>query len=238
MSFYDSRNSGIGTIRGYKYLTRVQITTPWEDHPCAGTLYKLIEYGTKFAITEFDISDMIGWGKRTIQNQINQILLKSCLKQSISYIKIRQGGEQRRAWKLDSKYSDGCFTTIHELMLGSHYMSKYNGMTSPEFVVNNLLKEMFKNQWEYTGKVILPNRIGQCYPDFTNIDTNSIIEVFGDYWHGPLITVKNPESHERDKIEHYKKHNFKCLVIWEKELKNIDCVKEKILKFHESINNR
>jgi len=239
MSLYDRRNSGICTIRTFRNLTRYQTTLPWKDHPAGGTLYQLIQYGTRFPLAEFDIQDAIGWKKRTVQNQITQILLKSALKPSITMGHIKRKNKKIRVWSLDSKYHGANFDHVHELMLNSHYLSKYgHGMTSPEVVTQKLLTEIFDEyEWKFTGKTILPNRIGNCYPDFRHKKFPFLIEVFGDYWHGRLITGKDPERHEREKIEYYESINYNCLVIWEKELKNLEKVKLKILQYYDDCMN-
>jgi G:T-mismatch repair DNA endonuclease (very short patch repair protein) len=74
-------------------------------------------------------------------------------------------------------------------------------------------------------------------PDFINEDKKLIIELFGDYWHGEkhrreiYNDFSSNEEHEIQRINHFKKDGWKCLVIWEEELKNIDKLQEKILKF-------
>jgi hypothetical protein len=73
------------------------------------------------------------------------------------------------------------------------------------------------------GKVV----IYRFCPDYIDIKKNMIIELFGDYWHN------KPDSKKKDKLKlkTYKKYNYKVLVIWEKELKNISILKSKIIKF-------
>ena len=46
-----------------------------------------------------------------------------------------------------------------------------------------------------------------------------IIEVFGDYFHGPLKTGKSNKEHEAEVIEYYAKAGVTCLVLWEGEIK-------------------
>ena len=51
-------------------------------------------------------------------------------------------------------------------------------------------------------------------------------EVFGDYWH----RGQNPQ----DRIDTFKPFGFETLVIWERELNDIDAVAEKIREFQEA----
>ncbi len=70
------------------------------------------------------------------------------------------------------------------------------------------------------GEVI----IGFKNPDFINVNgEKKVIELYGDYWH----RNDNPQ----DRIDHFKKYGFDCLVIWERELKNKDSLFEKLKEF-------
>ena len=81
-----------------------------------------------------------------------------------------------------------------------------------ETYLDNILQHNFPRQWEYVGDGQLI--IGGKWPDFANINgKKQLIELFGDYWH----QGEDPQ----DKIDHYKKYGFKCLVIWEHELNQL-----------------
>ena len=58
-------------------------------------------------------------------------------------------------------------------------------------------------------------------PDFINREQKLIVEVFGDYWHNPLKnqTLKNHQT-VCGTIEHYEKFGYKCLILWEREVKD------------------
>jgi len=74
------------------------------------------------------------------------------------------------------------------------------------------------------GKVILS---GFC-PDFINKIQKKIIELYGDYWHTKSQYVINKDK--RRLIE-YKKRGYKTLIIWEHELKDLDKITNKLIKF-------
>jgi len=69
-------------------------------------------------------------------------------------------------------------------------------------------------------------------PDFYNGE-NKIIELFGDYWHSDelLNNIGRTKSNEPNTKKHYSKYGYKTLVIWERELKDMDKVLEKIKEF-------
>lgn len=52
-----------------------------------------------------------------------------------------------------------------------------------------------------------------------------LIELYGNYWH------KNENPNNR--IKHFKKYGFDTLVIWEKELKDINRLNKKLEVFHQ-----
>ena len=66
--------------------------------------------------------------------------------------------------------------------------------------------------WKFVGdgQTVIDGMV----PDFININgKKQVIEVYGDYWH---------RNHKpQDRIDHYKKFGFKCLVYWEKDLKDL-----------------
>ena len=100
----------------------------------------------------------------------------------------------------------------------------------PELQLQSLLNELYPKDWEYVGdgKVILN---GFC-PDFINVNgKKQIIELYVDYWH----SRKDAIGRDKYRIECYKRLGYDTLIIWEKELKNIDRVKEKLMNFVEII---
>jgi hypothetical protein len=75
--------------------------------------------------------------------------------------------------------------------------------------------------------------------DWINEKDKKIIEFFGDWWHGEEHRANrnkdftSNEIHEESRINFYKVKNYDCLIIWENELKNIEKLKIKILKFQQ-----
>jgi len=88
--------------------------------------------------------------------------------------------------------------------------------TAPERQMRTLLDTHFPGEWKYVGNgdVI----IGGKNPDFMNVNgRKAVIEVFGDYWHSKRVTGKEPEQEVADRIAHFARYGFDCLVIWERE---------------------
>jgi G:T-mismatch repair DNA endonuclease (very short patch repair protein) len=103
--------------------------------------------------------------------------------------------------------------------------------TKPEILLNSILQQLFPNQYKYVGdgQVIIG---GKC-PDFININgQKKIIELFGDYWHSKKITGRTKLKEERQRIKHFSRYGYQTLIIWESELKDIDRLIKRIIKFN------
>jgi len=125
--------------------------------------------------------------------------------------------KEKRSQTMKSKIASGeWFPTIPSY--------PYPKPNKTEVKLLNLLDKYFPDQYKYTGdgSVI----IAGLNPDFTNCNgRKEVIEMFGDYWH------KGEDPQE--KIDRYAKFGFRCLVIWEKEIKSGVDVISKIQSFRE-----
>lgn len=72
---------------------------------------------------------------------------------------------------------------------------------------------------------------GKC-PDWFNVNgKKKVIEYFSNYFHSKKLTSRSKEQEEKQRIDHFKKYGFDCLIIWESELKDINFVIHKIKEF-------
>jgi hypothetical protein len=91
-----------------------------------------------------------------------------------------------------------------------------------ELKFEQFLNNLYPGEWKYVGNFEF--WLGGKNPDFMNVNGNKqLIELYGDYWH----KGENPQ----ERIDHFKKYGFDTLVIWEKELKDMNKVEEKIIDF-------
>jgi G:T-mismatch repair DNA endonuclease (very short patch repair protein) len=62
------------------------------------------------------------------------------------------------------------------------------------------------------------------------------MDLFGDYWHSKAFAEKYGKKWEspEDRIAHFRKYGFDCLIAWEKKLKNEAILLEKLRQFNES----
>lgn len=83
-----------------------------------------------------------------------------------------------------------------------------------ELKLLSILNIIAPNEWKYVGdgKVWIEGR----NPDFININCKKIvIELFSHYWHIERARTNDDVS---DRINHYKKYGYECIVIWAKQL--------------------
>ena len=116
-------------------------------------------------------------------------------------------------WK-DPKYRESVVKAVMKAC--------YAKPNKAESYLMRLLDSVCPGQYEFTGngRIILN---GMC-PDFTNMNgQKKVVEMFGTYWH----QGENPQV----RIGRYAEVSYKCLVIWEHELKDREAVTEKIIAF-------
>lgn len=90
-----------------------------------------------------------------------------------------------------------------------------------ERYLNTILNKHFP-QFKYNGDGSLGITLGGLIPDFVNVNgKKQVIEVFGDYWHSPEIIEDDWRRGELGKIMVYNSLGWRCLVIWEHELKEL-----------------
>lgn len=96
-----------------------------------------------------------------------------------------------------------------------------------ESYLNQLLHFHFGAQWRYTGD---GEGCQGLMPDFSHYNYKAIIELFGDYWHSDA-KVRTWKETELGRVMAYNSLGFRCLVIWEHELKDEQAVIAKIGQF-------
>lgn len=83
-----------------------------------------------------------------------------------------------------------------------------------EQLLLKLLEQNFPGEWQYTGAGAIIIR--GLVPDFTHKRDKCVIEMFGDYWH---TLSPEPKLGEEERRSRYREAGYRCLVIWEHELK-------------------
>jgi very-short-patch-repair endonuclease len=116
------------------------------------------------------------------------------------------------------------------------YLEKWiNGQRSSPNKLEIILIDLLKDNFKYVGDH--SSWIDGKNPDFINEDNKLIIEFFGDWFHGEEYRRRQHgdystnEEHEIERIKHFEKNGYKCLVIWEHELKNIEEIMKRVNNF-------
>jgi len=101
--------------------------------------------------------------------------------------------------------------------------SRLNLPNKAELKLDKIIQETIPNEYKYVGngEFILG---GKC-PDFLNVNGKKLlIELYGDYWHFG--------EDENERIDYFKEFGFDTLIIWEKELKDIETLKDKLMEYN------
>lgn len=96
-----------------------------------------------------------------------------------------------------------------------------------ELKLDGLLQKNFSGEWKlnFPIKVWIDGKA----PDFVNVNgRKAVIELFGDYWHGPKITGRTKKQEEQRRIKTFSRWGYETVIIWERELKDLKMVGKKI----------
>jgi len=140
--------------------------------------------------------------------------------------KIRQNS--KRAWQ-DPESKLGTVEWFKKILAGTHLRPN-----KPERLLINILESNLPGEFAYNGDYSQGVILNRMCPDFININGEKcVIEVFGEAFHDPEKAWKpiSWKSTEQGRLELYGKVGFKCLIIWEKELKEPAKVLIKIRQF-------
>ena len=100
-----------------------------------------------------------------------------------------------------------------------------------ELKLNSILQNLFPNEYALNVKANIMT-LGGKIPDFVNMNgQKKIIEFYGDYWHSPK-RVKKYVRTERGRIVYFKKFGWKCLIVWQHELKDPMKLEKKLINFN------
>lgn len=139
-------------------------------------------------------------------------------------IERRRAGIHRR-WQ-DSSERQRQSLLSKQLWQDPEYVKKvFEGIgrrpTKPEQILNSILHEYFP-EFRYNGDYSLGIVIAGQIPDFVNVNgKKEIIEVFGDYHHSTKVLGDRWQGSELGKVMLYNSLVWKCLVIWEHEVKEL-----------------
>lgn len=89
-------------------------------------------------------------------------------------------------------------------------------------------------QFQYNGDFSLGITLGGLIPDFVNVNgKKEVIELLGDYFHSPEVIGDRWQGSELGKVMLYNSLGYRCLILWESELRelNEDEIAERVTSF-------
>jgi len=91
--------------------------------------------------------------------------------------------------------------------------------TKLELQLKAILDNYFPH-FQYNGDGLLGITLGGYVPDFVNVNgKKEVIEVFGNYFHSPKVLRHRWQGSELGRIMIYNSLGYRCLIIWESDLR-------------------
>lgn len=122
-------------------------------------------------------------------------------------IGLRMSATRKEKWQ-DPKFA----AYMVSCMVSSSHWNKHPN--DSELQLQDILNKNFPGLFEFVGNTT-NGRVGSRVVDF--IDTQKkkkiLIEMFGIYWHDPILFPSRPT--EEELVEYYKQLGYTCLVFWE-----------------------
>jgi G:T-mismatch repair DNA endonuclease (very short patch repair protein) len=106
--------------------------------------------------------------------------------------------------------------------------------TKAEDQLRLILEANYPSEYAYNGDCGLGVVLAGMIPDFINVNgKKQVIEMFGDYWHSDRA-ITSWRRGELGRVMTYNALGFRCLIIWEHELKDTEKLLSKIKAFRRS----
>lgn len=127
------------------------------------------------------------------------------------------------------KHTEKTKAIIRQKFLERMQQDLHRRPNKAELQLKAILDKHFPSEWQYTGGG--SHIINGFIPDFTNCNgQKELIELYGDYWH--TRRGIDWDYTELGRIMAYNSLGYRCLIIWEHELKDEQVVVTKIKQFN------
>jgi len=107
--------------------------------------------------------------------------------------------------------------------------SRHASPNKAELYLLSHLEKWLPGQYKYVGDFSLI--IGGKCPDYIHTKKKLIIELFGNYWHGELLTGQTSEQVESERTQYFQELGYETLIIWEYELEDLQALWPKVTQF-------
>lgn len=147
----------------------------------------------------------------------------------------RPGMRERRSvamknkWK-DPEYRQRNLERSRQAQMNPEYWVKYaKGLNlrpnRAEMKLQKIINRMCPGEYQYNGDYKLGVTIDRLIPDFVNVNgKKKVIDLLGSHWHKP--------EEEAQRLERFRKCGFDGLIVWEKELRDVLVLQQKIKTFN------
>jgi len=183
-------------------------------------------FGNKKYLYNLKIGTKKSWDKNETRKKLISELIKN--EWSKESTKLRsKNAMKKRSIKMKNLWNDKNSIFHSKDYWRKRAIGENQKPNNPETLLIDLFKEL-NLDYKYVGdyKVWIDGK----NPDFINYENKKVIEFFGSYYHDTIVEMSR-EIHEQERIEHFEKEGYKCLIIWEEDLKNINNLIQRILKF-------
>jgi len=158
-----------------------------------------------------------------LENSFNSIETRKKIREAIQAFWKDNSEARERQSQILQQYWDNLSEEERKARLQRMIRSWQVKPTIPELAVLNYLHEKFPDRWMYNGDGGGAGVVAGKIPDFVEVNGNGIIEVFGGYWHFG--------EDSSDKVVHYRKHGYDCLILWESECYDGEVLDSRIMEF-------
>jgi len=206
-------------------LTEDQYRQQYNNDYSLGIVYALHRFTPKEKLSYKDISMRIGYGWRTIKNGMEGIRHRGLLKTSVQKVTYRFFGADKtktRFYLNNPQLSELDYKTL---------ITSYSSTNTPtlpnksEQDLLDVLNDLYKGKFRFSGARCYHNRIGKKYPDIQHIKHPIVVDHFGSRFH--------PKEEEYKRIKYLKSYGYYAHIIWDFNKKDYN----KIIKMKEFIDN-
>jgi dTDP-4-amino-4,6-dideoxygalactose transaminase/intein/homing endonuclease len=126
---------------------------------------------------------------------------------------------------------------VRKTMQTPHYWIKYHlgikrSPNNSEKKLIVILNEACPREFRYNGDFSAGVTLAGLVPDFVNVNgKKKVVELFGTFWHSKKVSGKYFFQQKKEKEKRYGSVGWDCLIVKEKELKNTEDLKKRILNY-------
>jgi dTDP-4-amino-4,6-dideoxygalactose transaminase len=144
-------------------------------------------------------------------------------------VKARISESMKRKWQ-DPEYRKMNLARSRQAQANPEYWRAYaKGLNlrpnRTEMKLGKIINRMCPGEYQYNGDYKLGVTLDRLIPDFVNVNgKKKVIDFLGTHWHKP--------EEEGQRLERFRKCGFDGLIIWERELRDVLALQQRIKTFN------